>query len=190
MPTAGVEVCAGHLAHEQDDNQHHQPRCRHRRAATDRVGKGLPHHPATSRDEHQEEDPEQLGDQPPLLTRSRTSAISWTTSTSNHRSKRPATVGVCAMIASVHRRRPQSARLATPGLVGPCCPGTLIRHPKVCLTREGLLGSMPAERESPQLAGSVGVCVCCVSRLGHFCDVAEHRSQVSRDIVHVEACGG
>jgi hypothetical protein len=30
-----------------------------------------------------------------------------------------------------------------------------------------------------------GVCVCTVSPLGHNCDVPGHRSQVSRDIVHV-----
>jgi hypothetical protein len=33
------------------------------------------------------------------------------------------------------------------------------------------------------------MCVCSESPLGHSCDVAGHRSQVSRDIVHVRACG-
>ena len=66
----------------------------------DRVGEGLAHHPATRRDQHQEERPEQLREQaPPLLLRSSKSSIGLTTSASNHPSKRtlvPTAACVCS----------------------------------------------------------------------------------------------
>ena len=42
------------------------------------------------------------------------------------------------------------------------------------------------ELRPPPFTGAA-VCVCSVSPLGHRCDVPRHRSQVSRDIVHVRA---
>jgi hypothetical protein len=59
---------AGHLSHEQDDREHHQPRCDDLSRTTDRVRKRVGHHSATCRDQHQQEGAEQLGEQaPPFL---------------------------------------------------------------------------------------------------------------------------
>ena len=55
MLTAGIEVGAGHLAHEQDDRHHHQPRRDDRGRAADRVRERLAHHPAARGDQHEEE---------------------------------------------------------------------------------------------------------------------------------------
>ena len=65
-----VQVRARHLAHEQDDRQHHQARRHDRSGAADRVRERLAHHPAAGRDEHEEERAEQLGEEAsPFLRR-------------------------------------------------------------------------------------------------------------------------
>ena len=61
----GIEMRAGDLAHEQDDSNHHQPRCDHGRRATDRVRERVTHHRAAGGDKHQEERPQQLGEKAP-----------------------------------------------------------------------------------------------------------------------------
>ncbi len=66
----GIEVSAGHLAHEEDDRHHHQTGCDDCGGTADRVGKGLPHHAATGGHEDEEERSEQLREEAaPLLAR-------------------------------------------------------------------------------------------------------------------------
>src|SRR5664279_1785152 len=60
-----VQVRAGHLAHEQDDAHHHQPRRHDGRGAADGARERLSHHPAAGGHQHQEERSEELGEQPP-----------------------------------------------------------------------------------------------------------------------------
>ena len=57
--TAGrrIQVGAGHFAHKQDDRHHHQPGRDDCRGTADGVGKRLPHHPAASGDQDEENVP-------------------------------------------------------------------------------------------------------------------------------------
>jgi hypothetical protein len=56
---------AGDRPHEQDDREHHQPRCDDRRREAD-LPLGV-QNPATGGHEHQEEGSQQLREQPPVL---------------------------------------------------------------------------------------------------------------------------
>ena len=58
---------SGHGAHEEDDRQHHQARRRHCGRPADRSVTDGPDDRAPRGDEHEQERPEQLREQPPPL---------------------------------------------------------------------------------------------------------------------------